>query len=141
MSRVFRYIEGGFYLISQSRTHQVFQSFRRAFEEGHTAPFLSLVTNDFRFRVPLPLENWKSEQQGKQRFDELVQFEREVLQIRLTPLIELDGTNHGMVLFRAEGTLNDLPYSNELVVMFEFEGDKIQSFREFVGMPLKNYEG
>lgn len=128
-------------MISQNRTHQSFQAFRRAFEEGDTAAFLSLVTDDFRFRIPLPLENWKSEQQGKQRFDELVQFEREVLKVRLTSLIELDGTNHGMVLFRAEGTLNGLPYSNELVVVFEFEDDKIQSFQEFVGMPLKSYEG
>lgn len=125
---------------TQTRSDQAFHFFRQAFEEGYTAGFLSLVTDDFRFRVPLPLRDWETEQHGKQRFDELVRFERKVLQVRLTPLIELDGTNHGMVVFRAEGTLNDLPYRNELVVVFEYEGGKIQSFHEFVGMPLKNYE-
>lgn len=45
-----------------------------------------------------------------------------------------------MVAFRAEGALNGLPYRNELTVVFEFEGDRIRSFREYVGMSLKNYE-
>jgi hypothetical protein len=44
-----------------------------------------------------------------------------------------------MVVFRAEGTLNQMPYSNELAIVFEFEQDQIRSFREYVGMPLKNY--
>lgn len=125
---------------SLNRTHQTFQAFRRAFEEGQTSDFLALAAEDFRFRVPLPLEGWKSEQHGKQRFDELVRFEREVLQVRLSPLIELDEADHGFVVFRAEGSLNGLPYDNELVVVFHFEGDKIRDFREYVGMPLKKYE-
>jgi ketosteroid isomerase-like protein len=125
---------------TQSRSSQAFQAFRRAFEEGQVNEFLSLVSDDFHFSVPLPFEEWRVEQQGKQRLEELVRFEREALQLQLTPLIELEDTNHGMVVFQAEGTLNNAPYSNKLAVVFEFENGKIRSFREFVGMPLMNYQ-
>ncbi|WP_408008223.1 nuclear transport factor 2 family protein [Pseudalkalibacillus sp. A8] len=104
---------------TQNRSHQAFQSFRRAIEEGQTADFLALVTDDFHFYVPLPLEDWKLVQHGKQRFEELIRFEREVLQVRLTPLVELEDTNYGMVVFRAEGILNNNPYNNELAIVLE----------------------
>ncbi len=123
----------------QTRTSQAFQAFRQAIEEGKTTEFLSLVSEEFSFRVPLPLEDWKEEQRGKQRFADLIRFEREVLQVHLTPLIELENDKFGMVVFRAEGTLYQMPYSNELAIVFEFENDQIRSFREYVGMPLKNY--
>lgn len=125
---------------SISRIREVFDAFKRSFETGHTADFLNKVTEDFHFFVPLPLEGWNYEQQGRERFEQLIRFERSVLQVRLTPLIELENDSYGMVVFRAEGTLNGLPYRNELTVVFEFEADRIRSFREYVGMPLKNYE-
>ncbi|HZG17351.1 MAG TPA: nuclear transport factor 2 family protein [Candidatus Bathyarchaeia archaeon] len=120
--------------------HEAFDAFRRAFETGHTVDFLSKVTDDFHFYVPLPLEGWNQKQQGRERFEELIRFERSVFQMHLTPLIELENGSHGMVVFRSEGLLNGRPHSNELSVVFEFEKDRIRSFREYVGMPLKNYE-
>ncbi|MFX3633999.1 MAG: nuclear transport factor 2 family protein [Candidatus Pristimantibacillus sp.] len=123
-----------------SRTCEVFDSFRRAFETGHTADFLKKVTEGFHFIVPLPLEGWNHEQQGKERFEELIRFERSVLQAQFTPLIVLENEDNGMVVFRAEGSLNGRPYRNELAVIFEFEAERVHSFREYVGMPLKNYE-
>ncbi|WP_218095015.1 nuclear transport factor 2 family protein [Paenibacillus solanacearum] len=123
-----------------SRNREVFGAFKRAFETGHTADFVNRVTEDFHFFVPLPLEGWNHEQQGKARFEALIRFERSVLQVQITPLIELENERWGIVVFRAEGMLNGLPYRNELTVAFEFEADRIRSFREYVGMPLKNYE-
>ncbi|WP_169090492.1 nuclear transport factor 2 family protein [Paenibacillus sp. PL91] len=123
-----------------SRTCEVFDAFRRAFETGHTVDFLNKVTEGFHFFVPLPLKGWNHEQQGKERFEELIRFERSVLQVQLTPLILLENEDNGMVVFRAEGSLNGRPYRNELAVVFEFEAERIRSFREYVGMPLKNYE-
>lgn len=123
-----------------SRNHEAFDAFRKAFETGYTVDFLNKVTEDFHFLVPLPLEGWNHEQQGKERFEELIAFERSLLQVQLTPLVELENERFGMVVFRAEGDLNGLPYRNELTVVFEFEADRIRSFREYVGMPLKNYE-
>ncbi len=123
-----------------SRALGVFDAFKKAFETGDTADFLNQVTEDFHFSVPLPLEGWNHEQQGKERFEELIRFERSVLQVQMTPLIELENESRGMVVFRAEGALNGLTYRNELAVVFEFEADRIRSFREYVGMPLKNYE-
>jgi ketosteroid isomerase-like protein len=123
-----------------SRTYEVFDAFRRAFETGHTVDFLKKVTEGFHFFVPLPLEGWNHEQQGKERFEELIRFERSVLQVQLIPLIVLENEDNGMVVFRAEGSLNGRPYRNELAVVFEFEAERIRSFREYVGMPLKNYE-
>ncbi|WP_336776501.1 nuclear transport factor 2 family protein [Paenibacillus sp. MMO-58] len=122
------------------RTYEVFDAFRRAFETGHTADFLKKVTEGFRFFVPLPLEGWSHEQQGKKRFEELILFERSVLQVQLTPHILIENEDNGMVVFHAEGSLNGRPYRNELAVVFEFEGERIRSFREYVGLPLKNYE-
>ena len=52
----------------------------------------------------------------------------------------LENEDNGMVVFRAEGLLNGHSFSNELVIVFEFEEEFIRSFHEYVGMPLKNYE-
>jgi ketosteroid isomerase-like protein len=120
--------------------HEAFEAFRRAFETGDTVHFLNKVTDDFHFFVPLPLEGWDQKQQGRERFEELIRFERSVFQMRLTPLIKLENESYGMVVFRSEGLLNGRPFRNELSVVFEFENDRIRSFREYVGMPLKNYE-
>nr|WP_148930135.1 nuclear transport factor 2 family protein [Paenibacillus methanolicus] len=124
----------------QSRIGTVFQAFKQAFETGNTVDFAAMVTEDFHFNVPLPLEGWNQEQRGIVRFEELIRFERAVLQVELTSLIELANEDYGMVVFRAEGTLNGRPYSNELAVVFEYEGDRIRAFREYVGMPLRNYD-
>lgn len=67
----------------------------------------------------------------------MIAFERSLLQVQLTPLVELENERFGMVVFRAEGDLNGLPYLNELTVVFEFEAGRIRSFREYVGMPFK----
>lgn len=124
----------------QSRTSEGFDAFRHALETGDTADFLNKVTEDFHFSVPLPLEGWNHEQQGKERFEELIRFERSVFQMQLTPLIVLENEDNGMVVFRSEGLLNGRPFRNELAIVFEFEAGRIRSFREYVGMPLKNYE-
>lgn len=60
--------------------------------------------------------------------------------MQLTPLVVLESENNGMVVFRAEGPLNGRSFSNELVVVFEFEAERVHSFRAYVGMPLKNCE-
>ncbi|MGO4791801.1 nuclear transport factor 2 family protein [Paenibacillus sp. 2KB_20] len=124
----------------QSRTCEVFDAFKQALETGDTTDFLTTVTEDFHFFVPLPLEGWNHEQQGKERFEELIRFERSVFQMQLTPLIELESEDNGVVVFRSEGLLNGRPFRNELAIVFEFEGERIRSFQEYVGMPLKNYE-
>lgn len=123
-----------------SRTIEVFDAFRRAFETGQTFDFLKKVVEGFHFFIPLPIEGWNHEQQGKERFEELIRFERSVLQVQLTPLIMLENGDNGMVIFRAEGSLSGQPYRNELAVVFEYEAEGIRSFREYVGMPLKSYE-
>lgn len=123
-----------------SPTRLAFNAFRRALETGHTDDFLKNVTKDFHFYVPLPLEGWYGKQQGTKRFKDLIDFERSVFQMKLTPLIEIDNKDYGMVVFRAEGPLNGRTFSNELTIVFEFKRERICSFREYVGMPLKNYE-
>ncbi|MEJ9220614.1 nuclear transport factor 2 family protein [Paenibacillus glucanolyticus] len=123
-----------------SRTSECFDAFRQALETGNTENFLKKVAEGFHFFVPLPLEGWNHKQQGKERFEELIRFERSVFQMLLTPLLLLEDQDHGMVVFRSEGPLNGRPFSNELTIIFEFEGERIRSFREYVGMPLKNYE-
>ncbi|OOC61734.1 nuclear transport factor 2 family protein [Paenibacillus ihbetae] len=124
----------------QSRTREGFDAFKHALESGDTSHFLQQVTEDFHFFVPLPLEGWDHEQQGKERFEELIRFERSVFQMQLTPLIMLENDDNGMVVFRSEGLLNGRDFRNELAIVFEFEGERIRCFREYVGMPLKNYE-
>ncbi|MEC0256646.1 nuclear transport factor 2 family protein [Paenibacillus lautus] len=123
-----------------SRTSEAFDAFRQALETGHTEDFLKKVAEDFHFFVPLPLEGWNHEQKGKERFEELIRFERSVFKMQLTPLIVLENEDHGVVVFRSEGLLNGRPFRNELAIVFEFEAERIRSFREYVGMPLKNYE-
>ncbi|GIP38029.1 hypothetical protein J31TS4_13090 [Paenibacillus sp. J31TS4] len=121
-------------------TREAFDAFKRALETGETVDFLNKVTDDFHFFVPLPLDGWKEKQQGRERFEDLIRFERSIFPMRLTPLIELENESYGMVVFRSVGLLNGSPFHNELTIVFEFEKDRIRSFREYVGMPLKNYE-
>lgn len=123
-----------------SRTQDVFDAFKHAFETGKTVNFLRKVTEDFRFRVPLPLEGWNEEQYGEERFEDLIRFERSVLQAYFTPILVLENEDNGIVVFRAEGMLSGKSYLNELTVVFAYEEDMIRSFREYVGTPLKNYE-
>ncbi|OUS78139.1 ketosteroid isomerase [Paenibacillus sp. MY03] len=123
-----------------SRTSEGFDAFRQALETGHTEDFLKKVTEDFHFFVPLPLEGWNHEQQGKERFEELIRFERSIFQMQLTPLIALENEDNWLVVFSAEGSLNGRHFRNELTIVFKFEAERIRSFREYVGMPLKNYE-
>ncbi|KRE99352.1 ketosteroid isomerase [Paenibacillus sp. Soil766] len=110
-----------------SRTGEVFDAFRKAFETGHIVDFLNKVTEEFHFFVPLPLEGWNLEQKGKERFEELIRFERSVLQVKLTPVFLLENEDNGMVVFRAEGSLYGRPYHNELAVLFEYEAERIAS--------------
>ncbi|WP_257347592.1 nuclear transport factor 2 family protein [Pseudalkalibacillus decolorationis] len=126
--------------VDETLCSRAFQAFRTAIEEGDTAHFLTLVDEEFHFSVPLPIDGWKEKQIGAQRFNELIRFEREVLQVKLTPLIELHDTHFGIVVFQAEGTLSNQPFRNELAIVFEFKHNQIRSFKEFVGMPLKKYE-
>lgn len=123
-----------------SRTREGFAAFKQALETGHTEDFLARVTEDFHFFVPLPLEGWNKEQQGKERFEDLVRFERSVFKMKLIPLTMLENEENGMVVFRSEGLLNGHSFHNELVIVFSFEAGRIRAFREYVGMPLKNYE-
>lgn len=123
-----------------SRTSEGFEAFKLALEKGSTEEFLKLVTEDFHFFVPLPLEGWDHEQQGKERFEDLIRFERSLFQMQLTPVIAIENEDNGMVLFRSEGVLNGRNFSNELVIVFTFEEERIRSFKEYVGMPLRNYE-
>ncbi|SEM79212.1 Ketosteroid isomerase-related protein [Paenibacillus sp. cl141a] len=123
-----------------TRTTESFEAFKQALETGHTADFLDKVTDGFHFFVPLPLDGWDHKQQGKERFEELVRLERSVFQMQLIPLVLIENADHGTVVFRSEGLLNGRSFSNELAIVFEFEGERIASFREYVGMPLKNYE-
>jgi len=126
--------------VDETLCSRAFQAFRAAFEEGDTEHFLALVNEDFHFSIPLPIDGWKEEQLGAQRFNELVRFERETLQVKLTSLIELHDIHFGIVIFQAEGTLSNQPYRNEIAIVFEFKNNRIRSFKEFVGMPLKKYE-
>ncbi|XOK60636.1 nuclear transport factor 2 family protein [Paenibacillus elgii] len=126
--------------VGETLCSRAFRAFRAAFEEGNTADFLALVNEEFHFSIPLPIDGWKEKQIGVHRFNELVRFEREMLQVKLTPLIELQDTHFGIVVFQAEGTLSNQPYRNELAIVFEFKHNQIMSFKEFVGMPLKKYE-
>lgn len=123
-----------------SRTSEGFAAFKQALETGRTEDFLAMVTEDFLFFVPLQLEGWNKEQQGKERFEDLVRFERSVFQMKLIPLTLLENEENGMMVFRSEGLLNGRFFHNELVIVFSFEEGRIRSFREYVGMPLKNYE-
>ncbi|MBW7453935.1 nuclear transport factor 2 family protein [Paenibacillus sepulcri] len=116
-----------------TRSSRAFQAFRHAIEEGSLTEFLLMASDDLRFAVPMPFVEWKGMQYGKKRFEELVLMEREALAVRLTSLLELEDANHGIVVFSAEGTLNGAPYSNELTIVFEFENERIRSFREYVG--------
>ncbi len=114
---------------------RAWKAFRSAIEDGDVLPFTELAAAEFSFMVPLPISEWKDEQHGLDRFSQLVRFEREIvdLRVRLTPLLVLENDDEAMVIFRPEGTLRGVPYSNELAIRFEFAGGRIRRFKEYLG--------
>lgn len=114
---------------------RAWSAFRSAIEDGDVLPFTGLAADEFSFMVPLPFPEWKGEQHGLDRFAQLIQLEREVvdLRVRLTPLLILESDDQAVVIFRPEGTLRGVPYSNELAIRFEFAGGLIRRFKEYLG--------
>lgn len=121
------------------RTDRAFAAFRQAFETGDTTAFAALADPELSFMAPLPFPAWKDEQHGLDRFAEMVAFERDEvrLRVRLTPLATFEDGDRGLVIFRPDGTLGGAAYTNELAVLFEFRGERVRRFKEYVGTVVR----
>lgn len=114
---------------------KAFDCFKNAIESGATDELIEMMSDDVRFLVPLPFEEWRGEQRGKNRLRELLRFEREVMELRIKfeQISIAANDNLAAVEFRVEGTNKGGAYKNHISIFFEIENEKISAFREYAG--------
>ncbi|MBC7796410.1 MAG: nuclear transport factor 2 family protein [Pyrinomonadaceae bacterium] len=114
---------------------QAFAAFVKAVETGDAEDLLELMTDDVRFLVPIPFEEWRGEQIGRERVGELIRFERDTMQLRIKfeqTAIAATG-NLVAIEFRVAGENKGGAYQNHLAIFFEIEDGKVKSWREYGG--------
>ena len=55
------------------------------------------------------------------------------LRVQLKLVTSFEQGDEGLVIFRPEGTLRGAAYANELVIRFEFAGNRVRRFKEYLG--------
>lgn len=114
---------------------RVFDAFVKAVETGEANDLIELMTEDVRFFVSFPFEEWRGEQRGKNRIAELIRFQRDEMQVRIKYEqvgITVSGSTCA-VEFRVAGTNVGGEYHNHLAVFFDFENELVKAWREYTG--------
>lgn len=114
---------------------KAFDKFKNAIESDAIDEFVELISADVRFFVPLPFDEWRGEQRGRERLRELIHFERETMELRVE-LVQTSITttdNIAAVEFQVEGTNKGGAYRNHIALFFEITGEKVTAFREYAG--------
>lgn len=112
-----------------------FDAFRLAIETGESEDFAQRCAEDIRFFVPIPIEQWRGEQRGRQRVRELAAFERDEMGVRVTLQLRavLPGTGSVAVEYTTDGVNKGGPYANHNAIVFDFADDLVTEFREYTG--------
>ena len=114
---------------------RAFDAFKNAIEVGDVNALIELMHDDVSFYVPIPFEEWRGEQRGRERLRELIQFERDAMELRVkfTQVSIAAANNIAAVEFQVEGTNKGGAYRNHIAIFFEITGEKVTAFREYAG--------
>lgn len=112
-----------------------FDAFKNAIELNDTNALIEIMSDDVTFFVPLPFQEWRGEQRGKNRLRELIKFERDTMRLRIKfEQTGIAATNNLVAVeFSVAGENKGGAYQNHLAIFFEIENGKVKSWREYGG--------
>lgn len=117
---------------------QAFACFTRGLATAEWQPFLDMLTDDFTFWFPIGKFHGLNvgKERAKEFFEYVVQAYREGLSVTLERVTSNETTV--VFEFRDEGLMWGEPYKNRVAVSFDVRGDKICSYREYLGSDGKS---
>ncbi len=118
---------------------QVFQKFTDGLATGDWQRFLDCLTDDFYFWFPVG--QYHGLNTGKERAAEFFHYVSETFKPGLKVTVDRVIASGRTVVFeiRSEGLMRGEPYKNRVAVFFDFRGDKVCAYREYLGSDGKSY--
>jgi ketosteroid isomerase-like protein len=116
---------------------QAFQHFTLGLAAGEWEPFLAMLADDFTFWFPAgSYRGWNT---GKVRAEEFFRSVSQVFDRGLVVTLERMTYNETTVVFevRSEGLMLGHPYENQAAISFDVRGNKIVTYREYLGAVFK----
>ncbi len=114
---------------------QGFERFQKGLATGEWEAFLEMLTEDCTFSFPAG--SFKGLHQGKETLAKFLNYATQsVFKNGLLLTVERITYNEKTVIFEvfSEGEMWDKPYQNQAAIAFDIEGDKICSYREYLGV-------
>ncbi len=112
-----------------------FKQFQQGLATGTWDSFLEMLTEDFTFWFPVG--SFQGKNVGKARAAEFFNFvSHQIFSEGLTLTLERMTSNDMTVVFevRSQGKMLGHPYENQAAISFDVRGDKICSYREYLGV-------
>lgn len=114
---------------------QGFERFQEGLATGQWEPFLEMVTEDCTFYFPAG--SYKGLHQGKIQLAKFLNYATEsVFKKGLSLTLNRITSNETTVIFEvySEGEMWGKPYQNQAAISFDIQGDRICSYREYLGV-------
>lgn len=114
---------------------QGFDRLQQGLVTGQWEPFLEMVMEDCTFSFPAG--SYKGVNQGKTTLAKFLNYASEcVFKKSLTLTLQRITYNETTVVFEvvSEGEMWDKPYQNQAAIVFDIQGDRICSYREYLGV-------
>lgn len=110
-----------------------FADYAAGLATGEWEPFLARLTNDFTFWFPAG--PFKGTNQGKEKIAAFLAAVPKIFPGGLTLTVWQVTSNATTVVFEVHsvGRMGDAPYENQAAIAFDVRGDKICSYREYLG--------
>ncbi|NEQ42663.1 MAG: nuclear transport factor 2 family protein [Leptolyngbya sp. SIOISBB] len=111
-----------------------FQDYAAGLSTGEWQAFLDHLSDDFTFWFPAG--PFKGMNQGKDKVAAFLSAVPKVFPGGLTLTVLQITSNETTVVFevRSQGRMGTEPYENQAAIAFEVRGDKITSYREYLGV-------
>ncbi len=111
-----------------------FQDYATGLATGEWHPFLARLSDEFTFWFPAG--PFKGMNRGKDKVAAFLAAVPKVFPGGLTLTVLQITSNETTVVFevRSAGMMGTEPYENQAVIAFEVRGDKITSYREYLGV-------
>ncbi|MFM6197494.1 MAG: nuclear transport factor 2 family protein [Planktothrix sp.] len=112
-----------------------FERFKQGIAMGQWEPFLEMLTEDCTFSVPA--SSYKGSNQGKTRLAQFLNYATEsVFKKGLTLTLQRITYNETTVVFEviSKGEMWGKPYQNQAAIVFDIQGDRICSYREYLAI-------
>jgi ketosteroid isomerase-like protein len=117
---------------------KAFECFRNGLATGQWQPFLEMLSDDFTFWFPIG--KFHGLNVGKERAKEFFDYVNQAYPEGLSLTLDRITSNETTVVFefRDEGIMWGELYKNRVAVSFDVRGDKISSYREYLGSDGKS---